>query len=576
MLEGLDGIEWEQLTHAYGQADGIPARIRALRSSDPAVWVRAISDLYDTLCHQMCSIYPATVPAIPFLIELLGDRTVRCRGRILEFLADVTFVANYRADEDGDDSSFDEDDEGSDGDDDGFDGDCSQDELHIQTQQAIREGFDTYLELLSNLDQRIRVVAPYLLGALAGGDVPEGVSIATIFVRMQKQFEEEPNELVCASLVFGLACLIRHDSRIRQWLEQQVSGPRSSTPVRMAAALSLADAQASVSTPVLEVLVHGLQNPDETNQVFMSDQPAMENRHHPIGRAMLQYEGQLKEVDDDGRDEDMKFPWSERWQSGWVTFRILAALSRLKVENVDRLLPTLVPYLDQANECTGDSLVLPILKLVLGERKLSPETRAEEISNAERTVLLHLFNNVSMWATNMHRRMFDVTGLGNRRADWARLLRTDVGFAEDQIQEILQQKIKEQRYSGPDDVREIRLCRIGSAEFLPHLRAYANLKILDFADTSLSDGDLKQLAKFGQLRMLRLNNTLVTDAGIEHLLALLNLEELYLPGTKVTDACLGSLGSLPKIKYICLSNTTVSEVAAREFMEQHPVCRISR
>src|SRR5262245_29279873 len=141
MLEGLDGIEWDQLTHAYGQADGIPARIRALLSSDPADWVRAISDLYDALCHQMCSIYPATVPAIGFLIELLDDRTTRCRGRILEFLADVAFVATHTADENGDDSDFDEDDEG-------FDDKTSQEELHGHARQAIWEGFDTYLTLL--------------------------------------------------------------------------------------------------------------------------------------------------------------------------------------------------------------------------------------------------------------------------------------------------------------------------------------------------------------------------------------------------------------------------------------------
>jgi hypothetical protein len=121
MLEGLDDMGWDQLTHAYGQADGIPARIRALQSSDPADWVGAISDLYDALCHQMCSIYPATAQAIPFLIELLGNRNVSCRGRIIEFLGNVAFVANHEPDED----------------DEGFDEDYSQDELDHQTRVAI-------------------------------------------------------------------------------------------------------------------------------------------------------------------------------------------------------------------------------------------------------------------------------------------------------------------------------------------------------------------------------------------------------------------------------------------------------
>ena len=101
--------------------------------------------------------------------------------------------------------------------------------------------------------------------------------------------------------------------------------------------------------------------------------------------------------------------------------RILELLSKLKFESLDVLLPALVPDLDQANEYNGNSVVLPILKLVFGDKKLSPATSTEDLSTAEKTVLLHLFNNVQLWATNMHQKMFDVTGLGNRRADWARV-----------------------------------------------------------------------------------------------------------------------------------------------------------
>jgi hypothetical protein len=219
---------------------------------------------------------------------------------------------------------------------------------------------------------------------------------------------------------------------------------------------------------------------------------------------------------------------------------------------------------------------VPILELVLGDRKLSPATRTEDLSPAERLVLLRAFHNVKLWHTNMAQHMFRTTGLGDRRADWARVLGTDAGFSEEQIGEILRQKMREQRANRPEDVQEIRLCRIGSAEFLPHLRGYVNLTILDFADTSLADADLEQFAEFGQLRFLRLNNTLVTDAGIEHLMTLSNLEELYLPGTGVTDGCLESLGRLPGLRYISLSHTAVTEAAAHAFMERHPNCHIIR
>jgi hypothetical protein len=143
---------------------------------------------------------------------------------------------------------------------------------------------------------------------------------------------------------------------------------------------------------------------------------------------MLAYQGLLKEQDDEGRDEDMKFPWCDRWQSGWVTFRILELISKLKVENADHVVAALVPYLDRADEYTGDSLALPILRFVFGDRKLAPETSPGDLSAAERTVLLHLFNNLKLWATNSHQELFDATGLGNRRTDWARVLGTETEF----------------------------------------------------------------------------------------------------------------------------------------------------
>jgi hypothetical protein len=400
--------------------------------------------------------------------------------------------------------------------------------------------------------------------------------LASIVSSMKAQFAEEPNEMVRASLIFGLACLARYDSRLNPWLEERVSDPHSSNPVRMAAALNLAESAASISAPVVEALVYGLQNPDEANRVFKADQPEMESRHHPIGRAMLEFQGRLEDRNDDGADEDLKFPWCDRWQSGWVTFRILDVLSKAKIDNPDHILPALIPYLDQANEHTGDFLVLPILKTVFGDRELSPDTPPDALTSAERTALLHIFNNVKLWATNMHQSMFDATGLGNRRADWGRLLNAESSFSTKQILEILDGKLEEQRGSRPSDVQEIRLCRIGSAEFLPHLRPFTNLKILDFADTPLSDSDLALLGEFRQLRLLRLNNTNVTDAGIEQLGGLSNLEELYIPGTQVTDRCLEALSRLPKLKYVSLSNTAVTDEAAQQFSERHPTCRLSR
>lgn len=249
-------------------------------------------------------------------------------------------------------------------------------------------------------------------------------------------------------------------------------------------------------------------------------------------------------------------------------------LTKLNIEDTDRFVPSLVPYLDQATEHTSDSLAIPIWKFVAGDRKLSPETVPESLSPAQHTVLLHLFKNFNLWATNVAQNMYHVIGLGNRRADWARVLDVDPGLSAAQIEEFLSQISEKQRCATPDEVKEIRLCSIGTADFLPYLREYPNLEILDFADTALSDSDLKTIAQFTQLRQVRLNNTPVTNAGIASLITLSNLEELYLWGTNVTNTCLESLGQLPKLKYISLSNTGATKEAAQGFMEQNPNCHI--
>src|SRR5262245_43071513 len=97
MLEGLSAIDWESLTHAYGPAGDIPDMIRRLTSPDPEQWVGALDSLYATLCHQCCTVYQATAVAVPFLVELLGRREVRCRGRILQFLGDAARATSYLA-----------------------------------------------------------------------------------------------------------------------------------------------------------------------------------------------------------------------------------------------------------------------------------------------------------------------------------------------------------------------------------------------------------------------------------------------------------------------------------------------
>lgn len=89
MLDGLDGIAWDELSHAYGSAHDTPGLLRQAGSEDSEAASKAISDLHGSIFHQG-TVYPATVVAVPFLAEL-AMRAANCRDEfvwVLGMLAD--------------------------------------------------------------------------------------------------------------------------------------------------------------------------------------------------------------------------------------------------------------------------------------------------------------------------------------------------------------------------------------------------------------------------------------------------------------------------------------------------------
>ncbi len=65
MLEGLEGIDWGSLHHAYGAASDVPGLLRALASPRRKKRSRAIYDLYGNIWHQG-TVYEATAYAVPW------------------------------------------------------------------------------------------------------------------------------------------------------------------------------------------------------------------------------------------------------------------------------------------------------------------------------------------------------------------------------------------------------------------------------------------------------------------------------------------------------------------------------
>ncbi len=88
MLENLNQINWSEAPACYVSGEQIPILIRHIVSSDEAVQREAIQKLFDNLEHQG-DVYPATLFAVPFLIELLEVDAVHVKAEILDILRHV-------------------------------------------------------------------------------------------------------------------------------------------------------------------------------------------------------------------------------------------------------------------------------------------------------------------------------------------------------------------------------------------------------------------------------------------------------------------------------------------------------
>ncbi|MEU8664402.1 HEAT repeat domain-containing protein, partial [Actinoplanes philippinensis] len=88
VLHGIDDIDWSALDGAYGPCAEAPDILRGLASPDPEEAGEAMYEFGSSLWHQG-TVYPATVEAIPYLIELASTDGVHRRADLLHILGDL-------------------------------------------------------------------------------------------------------------------------------------------------------------------------------------------------------------------------------------------------------------------------------------------------------------------------------------------------------------------------------------------------------------------------------------------------------------------------------------------------------
>ncbi len=93
MLDGLDAINWQGLSHAYGPADDVPKTLRALAEGKCST-EDAVCEFWCTICHQG-TVYEASAYAVPFLLELVQEEKIADRELLLRLLYDLASGRTY-------------------------------------------------------------------------------------------------------------------------------------------------------------------------------------------------------------------------------------------------------------------------------------------------------------------------------------------------------------------------------------------------------------------------------------------------------------------------------------------------
>ncbi|MEV6836238.1 HEAT repeat domain-containing protein [Streptomyces sp. NPDC051133] len=88
MFTGIDEVDWASMRHAYGSAQDVPGRLRALASADPAERATALDGMYGAVHHQG-RVYDATLACVPFLLSLAAREQVPDRAGIVELLISI-------------------------------------------------------------------------------------------------------------------------------------------------------------------------------------------------------------------------------------------------------------------------------------------------------------------------------------------------------------------------------------------------------------------------------------------------------------------------------------------------------
>jgi len=217
----IPDIDWSALEDAYGPATDLPGDMRGLVSSAPRKRAAALERLWARLCHQG-SVYPASVAAVPQLVDLARSRRTGERHRILELLTGIAI---------GDHTNF-------------LDGSLSPARqrprprrttavktVEGQCHEAVASRSSFLRDLVADRDARVRAAAAFAVAWL--GDPTRASSKA-----IAAQYRKERDPAARVSMLLALGYLGARAERAT--LERALDDGEVTSQVRAAAAIALA------------------------------------------------------------------------------------------------------------------------------------------------------------------------------------------------------------------------------------------------------------------------------------------------------------------------------------------------
>lgn len=255
MLDGLDSIDWQHLSHAYGPATDVPDLLRALASADKVTCDQAFQQLHGNIWHQG-TVYEATAYAVPFLVELLTYESIEDKAGILGLLSSIATGSSY-LDVHGPLSFYDEKRDAP-----AFKTKLAQELDWVKSAYvAVGKGMPTYLELLADADAETRMFAAHLLSCYkehAQTSAPQLIHLLT----------RENDDQVQATVLLSLGALSEPETPQLELL-RSYSMVEASPLLRFAAALAFARCARDATPPeIVQALVQGVADAEAIDELY--------------------------------------------------------------------------------------------------------------------------------------------------------------------------------------------------------------------------------------------------------------------------------------------------------------------